>query len=643
MSYVLKRKFYKKGYINNITTVGSPTFNGSVVSGFSSTNYIKTIPSQFTSQTASASSWEMVFKVTYKKGSEYQNIWCQSGSYANKLTINASGKVELVLGNSGTSMDIGTIVGTTTLIENTTYWVKAEFTGSAYKLYLSVNGIDFSLEGSFNSTTKINDRGSNAIGVNIADGSNYKQFLGSIDLKDCYIKINGELWWEGINSVDYDEIKTYVIKGLGQTKYYKYFYEDWKQPKLTSNTSYGTITGNSYYSVSGCDRNFWHISDGIIPTTGGGSDNWGTDNTANGWFNWALPEEIIITGIKIYNRFHTTDVDYKLTGARFYTDSSKSTPIGEEFSITTSGGIYELKNIPAGGIKTKNIYFSKTGSTYSGIGELVITAKKLPVLVEGTPDDHSFSIVENRTCVLTINPDNQTSGEKTYYTFTINTIPENAIVTINGKETNSITIAEGSKITWIVSADGYVEKTGVVELYENTVLDIVLVEILKYTFTINPTPSNATVKLNGQVTKSITVYEGTTVNWEVSADGYTTQSGTVTVTSDLIENVSLVKANPLYACYRKYDDVSGSYAYNYAKYPLGSDTTVYVNKSTAANPPMVSTSSELIAYSNLPNDVTYGFILKYTSITEDKAIGELTGVPNSSLTYTRYKDGDLYI
>lgn len=56
---------------------------------------------------------------------------------------------------------------------------------------------------------------------------------------------------------------------------------------------------------------------------------------------------------------------------------------------------------------------------------------------------------------------------------------------------------------------------------------------ITYTFSINPTPANATVILSafgystvsGTGSKSITVANGTEVSWSVSADGYTTRTG----------------------------------------------------------------------------------------------------------------------
>lgn len=307
-----------------------------------------------------------------------------------------------------------------TLEANTDYWFKCVCNSKGSILYLSTDGVEYT-----QNITITNNQYSSWVNPNVylgVRGYNKTEPLTNdvIDLNDCYVKVNNGLWWKGIITVKpYTftintklENATIIINGeerntitaLGgnmvtySITYQGYLIEKgqllltedteihikdiefvpWEQPTLTSNTSYGTLTGSSY---SG-SRYYYCISDGKIPTTNDASDNWGTNNTAIGWVNWELPEEIIIKGIKIYNRSHTTAVDYQLTGARFYTDSTKETPIGEEFEILTSQGIYELKDIPPEGIQTKNIYFYKTGSTYSGIGELEITAERIVKTIE---------------------------------------------------------------------------------------------------------------------------------------------------------------------------------------------------------------------------------------------------------------------
>ena len=74
---------------------------------------------------------------------------------------------------------------------------------------------------------------------------------------------------------------------------------------------------------------------------------------------------------------------------------------------------------------------------------------------------------------------------------------------------------------------------------------------VNYTFTLNPTPTSATVTLSatgystvsGTGSKSITVASGTVVSYNVSASGYTSQSGTQTVTSTSTKNISLSESS----------------------------------------------------------------------------------------------------
>lgn len=72
-----------------------------------------------------------------------------------------------------------------------------------------------------------------------------------------------------------------------------------------------------------------------------------------------------------------------------------------------------------------------------------------------------------------------------------------------------------------------------------------------YTFTITPDPDNATVTLSatgystvsGTGSQSITVANGTTVNWSVSADNYITRTGNWTADGeDKTENITLSEA-----------------------------------------------------------------------------------------------------
>lgn len=560
-------------YDYNFTMVGAPRISNQEgtceVSGFSSSNYVK-LPK--TLNVSDGSSWDIVIKFKFNSQAKNQGILGYTGTGLFRSEISDS-KFKLLLSSSTENWNIGQIESQT-LETNTDYWVKISYKDNLYKLEMSTNGKDYTTESSITSTTKIIFSNELFFG-NGRDGV----LDGSIDLSQSYIKVNDKLWWscfkqttdivyeEDGSEEDYDYQAQIGYNYCAPIKRY-YKYVPWEQPKLTSNTSYGTLTGGGYYSGTD-NRDYYHISDGIIPTTNQGSDTWSTSNSAIGWFNWELPEEIIIKGIKIYNRSHTTAVDYRLTGARFYTDSTKETPIGEEFEILTSQGIYELKDIPPEGIKTKNIYFYKTGDTYSGIGELQITALQIEPT---TYDDYDFYEIE---------------GEKIAHTFTINATPENAIVMINDEERNSLRMKEGSEVNWSVSLDGYKTQSGSLVLNEDTTIDVALREFQNYTLTINATPENATVMINGELTNSVTVLEGSEVSYEVSLDGYTTQSGTVVVNEDKVLDVVLEEDIKLLSCDQVY--IRETYGLLTCKYLA--DVTYYPSYSAGAQVLRVETPS----------------------------------------------------
>lgn len=106
--------------------------------------------------------------------------------------------------------------------------------------------------------------------------------------------------------------------------------------------------------------------------------------------------------------------------------------------------------------------------------------------------------------------------------FTINVIsPLDTVVTINGETTNSLIVDKNSEVTWSVEAPHYESKNGTQTVTEDTSIDVTLVAN-KYTLTINPTPADAVVELNGEVKNSITADYNTDVSIKISKKGYKT-------------------------------------------------------------------------------------------------------------------------
>lgn len=135
--------------------------------------------------------------------------------------------------------------------------------------------------------------------------------------------------------------------------------------------------------------------------------------------------------------------------------------------------------------------------------------------------------------------------------FTINLIsPLDAVVTINGETTNSIIVDKNSEVTWSVEAPHYESRNGTQTVTEDTTVDITLVAN-KYTLTINPTPADAVVELNGEVKNSITADYNTDISIKISKKGYKTYTEKYkliqTETKDIVLEVEeFVDINPDY-------------------------------------------------------------------------------------------------
>ena len=194
------------GDILNVNIVGILTNNNGVASGFNTGNYV-TLPKAFNPQSAT---WELVLK--YKcvhdttivqdifnsmNGSADMGIHLQQDSSTHKL--------RLYLCSNGSTWDIAqAMLGTTTLTNNTTYYIKFVFDGSSYKIYLSTTGefngeeiLDLQIN---NSATLYLGMNTTYIGTN-GNASWRNQFIrGSIDFKESYIKINGEYFWQGCST-----------------------------------------------------------------------------------------------------------------------------------------------------------------------------------------------------------------------------------------------------------------------------------------------------------------------------------------------------------------------------------------------------------------------------------------------------------
>ena len=174
-------------------------------------------------------------------------------------------------------------------------------------------------------------------------------------------------------------------------------------------------------------------------------------------------------------------------------------------------------------------------------------------------DLNSWMIISDLVGVTSSNTVTKVTKGDTYTTtFTINTgctlTEENVSVVCNGV-TKTLTwdkLTEGGKATLSFAPDATVyitiRATGANSGGGEVVEPDTPVTPTSYTFTINPDPISATVTLSatgystvsGTGSQSITVVNGTTVNWRVEASGYTTRTGNWTINGgNKTENITL--------------------------------------------------------------------------------------------------------
>lgn len=192
----------------NVICYGVSPSDDFVLSGFSGTKNA-VLPSDFA---PNSNPWEMVFKVTTGSNvtTAQQIIGGTTSNYgALELGITTKSKFVIWLGSTSANGIANGTTGTYTVLANTTYWVKVVFSGSAYTVSYSLNGKDFTTDKIINSTATIGGSGK-SIGADRKE--NDSPFLGLIDLKQCYININGERWWSGVVDVEVDKYKVFGVR-----------------------------------------------------------------------------------------------------------------------------------------------------------------------------------------------------------------------------------------------------------------------------------------------------------------------------------------------------------------------------------------------------------------------------------------------
>lgn len=243
-----------------------------------------------------------------------------------------------------------------------------------------------------------------------------------------------------------------------------------------------------------------------------------------------------------------------------YNDNTTST-----YTITNGRGIDYIEKDQTVGISDRYaIHYNDGTTSYYHVvnGEKGDTGYGMPtggatgqILSKKSDTNYDIEWIDNNPSSLEVIYDKDNKAIKfidstNIVTFTVNPEPSDATVVITSgtceQVGNSITVPKNSLVEYTVSKDGYIAKTGYRNITETFILDISL-ENEMVTLTINPVPSNANVVLtSGDYQQSgnlITVPKNSSVEYSVSADGYATQTGTITVNDTKTVNITLTSTN----------------------------------------------------------------------------------------------------
>lgn len=375
-SYVAKRKkisIPQGTFKPNYTVVGSPTVNNGVVSGFSTSNYLK-LPNVFKPVIAP---WEVVFKVNVTDYSNGGIIFGQRNGGYFYIRTEATGV--FVTGHSNTILN-----GTTQIVLGKDYWVKARHDETKLYLELSEDGINYTEENSvaISSTfTPSSDPQYVGLWYNTYANGLHNTFNGSIDLKESYIKNYYGIQWNCKYNENVYDIISYVAKRKIR-RYYKYKYEDWQQPNFTGYTTDGAVV-SATSEDTGDGRFAWKALQTSTQPAANTSDNYGKNNTSTAVWKVKFPYLLKISKIEHQARNWNNSVDYNTVGA-YYADEAKTKKIGDVNS--PSSGAWTSFNVD---YLTDTILLDMTGGgSWSGIGRLKITAQKANP-VEVSADDYT--------------------------------------------------------------------------------------------------------------------------------------------------------------------------------------------------------------------------------------------------------------
>ena len=528
------------------TTVGTLTDDDGVVSGFSDSAHIE-FPETLD---VGSNNWEMVFKIktpTIGTAQDWGGHSSLAGQLGMSLYLSADGYASYNIGDTAWLIQPHFA---NNLSSNTWYWFKAKYENGTYYAYYSTDGINYTLTQSLTHTYKLQPLNM-WLGDYVTGGTPW--FSGSIDLKECYIKVNGEKWWNGYvrpNGVvlkDIDGSKITINPTPADATVLMYSEFTGKQIDEDTLNKFTYIKTNDDVLINGLNTQDTSI---VVPSM------WTETNNMR-----AIDGSIV--HYQVYkDGYHTVKGQIIVDGSQdininleqiMCTFTVNPMPIDATVTLTTNATLYCWYSGDLG-------YYLYTLSENINVGDTLYYLSLIPAgTITTITSTTTFSAL-----VHGISEDfgRQSSMDSDYL-----------------QDGNSITVPWGTEISYTVSKAHYQTVTGT---YTATTTSSIFIPLTidQHTFTITPTPNDAAVQIlvNGKLanasnsdwvftannltgdielqeyigsntvvgmptsfetTNTVTADYGSTIEWKVSRDQYFPETGMLTLEADTVLNIEL--------------------------------------------------------------------------------------------------------